>query len=143
MPFSLIGPMLARLGPRRSCIIALWRRSAHVRSDASGITSASTRNSHFVAGLSRIAQPLGTHAGKENASELIAFIISSLASAPCKPQLQRARLACPCQLFPCRHHSRHVLEHLTRMRPRQLDAGRLREANDRFPAGDGLSRRAE
>ena len=44
MPFSLIGPMLARFGPRRSCIIAHCRRSAQVSSDASGIRKPSTRN---------------------------------------------------------------------------------------------------
>ena len=34
MPHALKGPMLARFGPRRSCIIADCRRSIHVRIDA-------------------------------------------------------------------------------------------------------------
>jgi hypothetical protein len=55
MPLRRIGPMLARLGPRRSCIIALWRRSAQVSSDASGITSPKTSSTHLVAALSRMA----------------------------------------------------------------------------------------
>ena len=44
-PAALIGPMLARLGPRRSCIIAHCRRSGQVRIEASGITKPSIRNS--------------------------------------------------------------------------------------------------
>ena len=44
MPQALIGPMLARFGPRRSCIIADCRRSSHVRIDASGIRKPSTMN---------------------------------------------------------------------------------------------------
>ena len=47
--------MRARLGPRRSCIIALCRRSAQVSSDASGITITIASTAHLVAGLSRIA----------------------------------------------------------------------------------------
>jgi hypothetical protein len=34
MPHILKGPMLARLGPRRSCIIADCRRSSQVRIEA-------------------------------------------------------------------------------------------------------------
>src|SRR5665213_350367 len=37
IPHNLTGPMLARLGPRRSCIIADSRRSIQVRIEASGI----------------------------------------------------------------------------------------------------------
>ena len=37
MPISLMGPMLARLGPSRSCIMADCRRSSQVRMDARGI----------------------------------------------------------------------------------------------------------
>src|SRR5262245_47627669 len=47
MPISLIGPMLARFGPSRSCIIALCRRSAQVSNEASGITRARIRRAHL------------------------------------------------------------------------------------------------
>ena len=37
IPQALMGPMLARLGPRRSCIIDDCRRSSQVRIEATGI----------------------------------------------------------------------------------------------------------
>src|SRR3954466_12221120 len=37
IPQALMGPMLARLGPRRSCIIEGCRRSSQVRIEARGI----------------------------------------------------------------------------------------------------------
>ena len=37
MPHSLKGPMLARLGPKRSCIMADCRRSIQVRMPAKGM----------------------------------------------------------------------------------------------------------
>ncbi len=46
--------MLARLGPSRSCIIALCRRSAQVSSEASGITSSRMRKIHLNAAVSRV-----------------------------------------------------------------------------------------
>ena len=49
------GMMLARFGPSRSCIIALWRRSAQVKTDASGITRPMIRNSHLVPPQSRMS----------------------------------------------------------------------------------------
>ena len=146
MPFSLIGPMLARLGPRRSCIIALCRRSAQVSSEASGITSAEDQAaSHLRPRASRssqIAQSTRMR-GRDRGGGRSLGVLCPRESG--EAELDRARPRGP-TAAPATAGTAAVIsfeDARAAWSTSSVGAGRLRQPDHDLPAGDGVAGRLE